>query len=360
MSRSSPLDDLTRASGARFVDVSGWRMPSDFGDFLAEYQSVRTQAVVFDQSARGKVQLTGPDAANFLHNLCTNDILNLPVGGGCEAFFTTATAKIVEHALIYHVRSANGQDALWLDVAPGRAARLVEHLERYHIAERFEIADRTQEFAQLHLAGPTARVVLQSALGAEVPNLEPWQHMERTIGESATCHIRRNDALAIEGYDLVCLAARGAAVWNALLAAGASPAGATCYEILRIEAGTPLIGRDLDESRFVLEVGRGNAVSYSKGCYLGQEPIVMARDRAGHVNRTFRGLKLAEGPPPPANTKVLNEAGQEVGITTSSTLSPRFGPIALGYLRRGFESAGTALRIDSRFAEVVALPFSLG
>jgi folate-binding protein YgfZ len=233
-------------------------------------------------------------------------------------------------------------------------------LERYHIAEQFEIADRTAEFGQVHLAGPAAREVLETAMGESSPNLELLQHMERTLGSVATCHIRHNEPLGLPGYDLVFLADRAADIWRMLVAGGASPAGATAYEVLRIEAGTPLIGLDMDESRFVVEVGRAHAICHTKGCYLGQEPVVMARDRAGHVNRSLRGLKLSGGAAEP-KTKLFSGAAQDVGVTTSSALSPRFGPIALGYIRRGFETPGTNLRIgsaDGPAAEVAALPFT--
>jgi folate-binding protein YgfZ len=335
-------------------------VPADFGDVKAEYQNVVTAAGLFDQSHRGKLELTGPEAPNFLQAMSTNDVLDLPLGAGCESFFTTATAKVVDHVLIYHTRSADGKDAIWLDVAPGRAEKLLQHLERYHIAEQFEISDRSADFAQLHLAGPNARSVLESAFAEQFPELEQLQHMERTVCSSVTCHIRRNDQLGVPGFDVVCLAARGGEVWSALVAAGAGPAGATCFEILRIEAGTPLIGLDMDESRFVVEVGRPHAICHTKGCYLGQEPIVMARDRAGHVNRSLRGLKLADRTADP-KTKLFSEAAQEVGLTTSSAISPRFGPIALGYVRRGFETPGTRLHLGSAegsTAEVAALPFT--
>jgi folate-binding protein YgfZ len=285
--------------------------------WLAEYDRVRSAAGLFDTSDRGKLELFGPEAPNFLQNLSTNDVVNLPLGGGCEAFFLTPTAKIVDHALIYHTRMSDGQDALWLDVAPRRAPSLLSYLERYHIAENFEIADRTGEFAQFHLAGPDARSVLHRATGGELPDLEALQHMERTIANSAVCHIRRYDALALTGFDIVCLVERAGEVRAALIAAGAAPAGAECYNILRVEAGAPLIGIDMDESRFVLEVGRPDAICHTKGCYLGQEPIVMARDRAGHVNRSLRGLKLSADPSAP-KTKLFSEAGQDVGVTASS------------------------------------------
>jgi folate-binding protein YgfZ len=142
----------------------------------------------------------------------------------------------------------------------------------------------------------------------------------------------------------VCLKARADDVRQQLIAAGAAPADGEVYEILRVEAGTPVYGADIDENRFVVEVGRPGAICYTKGCYLGQEPIVMARDRAGHVNRAFRGLKLSDSTT--FGAKLLAADGKEVGVITSTSVSPRLGPIGLGYVRRGHEAAGTKLVIE--------------
>jgi folate-binding protein YgfZ len=323
----------------------------------ADYDRARNDAALFDVSDRGKVELTGPEAPSFVHNLSTNDVLNLPLGAGCEAFFTTAKAKVIAHALIYHVRIADGKDALWLDVAPGQAQRLLQHLDHFLIAERVEMADRTAEFAQFHLAGPRAKPVLEAALGESIPDLGPLQHMERTLGASATCNIRRNDPLGVSGYDIVCLRARTADVEQALTAAGATLATPGTYEVLRVEAGTPLYGADIDENRFAVEVGRTGAISYTKGCYLGQEPIVMARDRAGHVNRAFRGLKLSG--PAIAGSKLMATDGKEVGVVTSAVVSPWLGPIGLGYVRRGNEQPGTALTVGADAAGPTAVVMDL-
>jgi tRNA-modifying protein YgfZ len=314
-------------------------------------ERARNGAVFFDVSDRGKIELTGPDAPSFVQNLSTNDVLNLSLGAGCEAFFTTATAKVVAHALIYHARVSGGRDALWIDVAPGQAERLLKHLDHFLISERVEMADRTADFTQFHLAGPRAKEVLERLVPG-IPDLEPLQHMERTIGDDATCHIRRNDPLGMPGFDIVCLKSKSASVENALMSHGAERADSAVYEILRVEAGTPVYGADIDENRFVVEVGRPNAICYTKGCYLGQEPIVMARDRAGHVNRMLRGLRFSGGPPA-TGTKLIASDGKEVGVVTSAVVSPRLGPIGLGYVRRGFEQPGTALAAGD-FAATVA------
>jgi folate-binding protein YgfZ len=165
----------------------------------------------------------------------------------------------------------------------------------------------------------------------------------------------------VPGYDLLCPSAGAAELRQALLDAGAAPAGAAMFEVLRIEAGWPVCGKDMDENRFVVEVGRiAQAICYTKGCYLGQEPIVMARDR-GHVNRTFLGLALAATQPATPGARVFH-GDQEVGQVTSSTVSPRYGAIALAYLRRGSQDPGTALEVETasgRVGAVVrALPFS--
>lgn len=327
-----------------------------------DYEYARTDAALFDQSQRGKIEVRGKDAPTFLHNLCTNDIENMPLGAGCEAFFCTNRAKVVAHVLIYHVRLADGQNAFWLDTAAGLNEKLVQHLNRYIIAEQVEVADRTAEFTQVHLAGPNAKAVLARALADEVPDLELLQHMERTFGVNVHSHIRRNDLLGLPGYDIVCLNELAPGLRRMLTDAGAKPAGLEAYEILRVEAGTPEYGKDIDEDRFAFDLGRtAQAISYSKGCYLGQEPIVMARDRAGHAPRTLLGLKLAGDMPADRKAKVFH-SGEEVGFVTSSVYSPKLSrAIALAYLRYGHQTPGTMMEIEAASgrlgAEVSSLPF---
>ena len=346
MPEQTPLYPVCAKAGAVFVEEAGWLVPDHFGDPAAEYQQARSGAALFDQSHRGKLELTGKEAAFFLHNLCTNDVNNLPLGAGCEAFLTTNKARIVSHFLIYHVRLHDGRPALWLDLPPGTSEKVIQHLDRFLISEQVEFADRTREFAQLHLTGPNATQVLERALVDDVPALEELQHMERTFGGNATSHIRRHDALGLPGYDIVCLKERAEAVWQFLLRGGAKPAGRQVFETLRIEAGTPAFGADMDETTFAPEVNRvAQAICYTKGCYLGQEPIVMARDR-GQVNRTLLGVKLPDGPVP--NGSLLYRDGKEIGRVTSSVVSPQLGTaIGLAYLRRGHQEPGTRLEIET-------------
>jgi glycine cleavage system aminomethyltransferase T len=313
-----------------------------------DYTAAISSAALFDTSAAGKLLLTGPDAPMFLGNLCTNDTKNLPLGGGCEAYFCDARAKVQFAVWIYHVRLGDGRHAMWVETTPGRDGELVKYLDRYLISEQVEISDVTEQFGQLHLAGPEAAGVLAKALGEAVPDLPEFAHMERTFGGNATCSIRRRDQLGVPGFDLVCLRERAEGVRGLLLAAGPVPGTPETFETLRVEAGMPVYGVDIDASRSVMEVGRvGRAVSYSKGCFLGQEPIVMSRDRTGHAVRTFLGMKVLEGGPLPAGSKLIRD-GQEVGVVTSSCHSPRLGaPVALGYLLWKHQEPGTRLEAET-------------
>jgi folate-binding protein YgfZ len=328
---------------------------------LADYQHARQHAVWFDRSDHGKVELAGPDARAFLNNLCTNDIKNLLPGAGREAFLLTAKAKVVAHILVFARKEAAGREVLWLDAGPGMGDKVLKHLDHYLISEQVELADHTREFAQMHLAGPEAHGALQRAVQAEVPELSALHSLDATIAQAA-CWIRRHDPLGVRGYDIVCPTSHADAVRKALTDAGAHRAAPDAYELLRVEAGTPLFGADMDEERFVVEVGRTRqAICYTKGCYLGQEPVVMARDR-GHVNRSLVGVKIAADQAVPRGTRLFRD-GAEVGQVTSSILSPRLGSaLALAYVRRGSQEPGTALEAEigagRQQAEVVALPLT--
>jgi folate-binding protein YgfZ len=314
-----------------------------------DWSAAQSGAAVFDLSDRGQVELTGPDAVAFLHNLCTNDIKNLAVGRGCEFFLTTNKARIIGHGFAH--RLAEG---LWLDVDPSSAAKVVAHLDHFIVSEQVEIADRSDAFGMLHLAGPLARVTLDKVIPG-VPALDELQHHQ-----AGTVRVVRHDRLGLPGFDLVCARNDKSALHECLTTAGAAPASADTFNILRVEAGVPTDGLDFDAERFVVEVGRiKQAISYTKGCYLGQEPIVMARDR-GHVNRTLLGLKVDGAESLPPGTRILR-AGEEVGQVTSSVWSPRLGAvIALAYLKRGSQAPGTAVDAGARPATVTALPFEPG
>jgi folate-binding protein YgfZ len=360
MPETSPFHDLTTRAGATFLEEAGWLMPARFGATPDEYRQARNGAALFDVSHRGKVEITGADAVTFVQNFSTNDIARLHPGSGCETFFTTVQAKVVAFTVAYRFRLPDQPDAVWLDSAPGTAPKIIRHLDHYLISEQVELADRTREFSQLHLAGPGTGAVLAKALGDG--EIAPWQVVVRTGGAHGPSQVRRHDALGLPGYDLVVPANQAEELWTKLTQAGAFLAGLEVYEILRVEAGTPEFGKDIDDNTLAPEVGRTRqAICYTKGCFLGQEPLVRIRD-LGHVNRSLAGLKL-EGPAAAPHGARIFQGDKEVGQVTSSVASPGLkAVIALAYLRRGHQDPGKVLEVEAqggrRAAEVVSLPFS--
>lgn len=320
---------------------------------LAQYDAALTRAVAFDRSACGIIEAAGREAPSFLHNLSTNAIADMPLGGGCPAFFCNVRARALFFGGIHRLQEA-GRDVFWIDAEPGRAGLLFQHLDKHLIAEQVELSDRSAEFARYHVAGPLVAESLNPLLDKPLPELREYQHTWRRLC-GIEVHVRRVEPLGLPGADIVCRAADATSLRDELTAGGLIPASESVWQLLRIEAGTPEFGREYDDNRFVVEVGLMAAVSYEKGCYLGQEPIVMARDRTGFVNRNLRGLRLSVDAAP--GDKLF--AGAEVGQITSAVYSPGFGPIALGYLRRGHEQPGVQVQVgaaDGPPASVVTLP----
>ncbi|HWG43612.1 MAG TPA: aminomethyltransferase family protein [Gemmataceae bacterium] len=359
MVEHTPLYEQTAAAGAVFLEEAGFVVPAHFGDPVAEYNQARNGAILVDESHHGKVEVNGADAARFLHNLSTNDVLRLPPGGGCEAFLTTTKAKVIAYLLMYRHASPVDPPGFSLDVAPGAADKVIHHLDHYLISEQVEFANHTREYAQMHLAGPQAAVMLGQILPDVSAPMEPLRHLAVRFDGEADGWLRRHDALGLPGYVIVCPANQAASLWQRLTQAGARPAGRQACEILRIEAGLPREGTDIDETTFAPEVGRiAETICYTKGCYLGQESIVMARDR-GQVNRGLVGVKLSGEPV--LHGSLLFAQGKEVGRVTSSVHSPRLGTaIGLAYVRRGHQEPGTVLEVDRAgdraTAEVIKLP----
>ncbi len=342
--KTLPLHDEYVRAGADFGEEPGWLVPGHFGDPSGEYQAALEGAAMFDLSCRSKVELAGSEARAFLNNLCTNDVKSLAVGAGCEAFLITAKGKVVANVLVGHYQQENAATLL-LDAVPDQAAVIGDYLEHYLISEQVELADRTEMYGLFHLCGPEAGAILGRIAGQDFANLPslanrstqwPWD-------SGFVYRVRHNAALGLDGYDVFCPAADSLNLWRQLRDGGAVPAGMEAHETLRIEAGVPVFGLDFDGQRFVMEIGRHGAICHTKGCYLGQESVVMARDR-GQVNRMLMGVKTGADELLPAGARLLRGA-DEAGLVTSSTFSPRLSQvIALVYVRRRRRNWSSSLR----------------
>src|SRR5207253_1526486 len=195
-------------------------------------------------------------------------------GLGCEAFLTTAKARVIAHVCVGNY-CYQEQSVLWLDTVPGQAETLMRHLNHFIVSEQVEVADRTDALAMYRVVGPRAQAAIE-ALGVSLSGLKHLQHMALRLPSGETGFVRRFDSLSLPAFDLIC--PKAVSPWpESLQIPHANP---QVHEMLRIEAGLPEFGKDIDENRLVMEVNRtAQAISYTKGCFLGQEPIVMARDR---------------------------------------------------------------------------------
>ena len=350
----SPLADFHKENGARFVEREGWSLPAHFGDPGAEYDAVRSAAGWLDLADRAILSVSGPDSVEWLQGMLSNDVAALNPGDGIPAAVLNIQGKILAD-----VRVLRTADAFLLELDEPLAAGVLEHLNRYLIADEVELADLSGELAMLSIQGPTAETTLSGLLDAPSLPSGNLQHGEVELA-GARMRIVRATHTGEAGFDIVAPADRLVAV-AALPQARSIPwIGLEAWETLRIEAGIPRCGPDMDADTLLLETCLDDAVSFTKGCYLGQETVERIHSR-GHVNRKLVGL-MAEGDtvPAPGDPVLVDE--RPVGRVTSAVASPRFGyPIALGYVHRDHIAPGSPVVIghgDVKIAASVrALPF---
>jgi folate-binding protein YgfZ len=355
MAERFPLHDLHVAAGASFITPCGIELPEHYGDAAAEYQAARQGAGLVDHGNLGLLEVTGRDRAAFLHAMLSNDVKSLPPGGGCQAAFLDVHGKIQFLLTVLAL-----DDRIWVVTPGGAAAKANEALDTYLFSEKASFRDATGERSMLMLAGPRARATAEQLTGTAPPEA-PWSHVAARLGDADVRLVSGGGETGEAEVWLVSAMADGPSVWRAALEAGARPVGARAHESLRIEAGTPYLGHDVDEGVLLPEIPIERWVSYTKGCYIGQEVVVRIRDR-GHVTRHLRGLVLEGQTVPPSGAIVL--AGDvEIGKVTTATWS--FGlerPIALAFVRRQHAEPGTVVAVGSGEAilpaRVSALPFT--
>ena len=302
------------------------------------HRAMLESCALVDRSERGKLALTGSEAKEFLQGQVSNDIEGLEPGDGCYAAFLTPKGK-----MLGDLRALDTGEELLLDCERVALQELFNMIRRFKLGRDVELHKRTVEYALLSLIGPGAR-----AVAGDVPAREHAHRAAELAG--APVRLIATDA----GVDVLCAAGDAGAVRAALLAAGAVPAGEAAAEIHRVETGRPRYGLDLDDSVIPQEAGLNDrAVSFTKGCYVGQETVARLYYR-GKPNRHLRGLRL-DGPAATGDPLLLGE--KEVGRLGSVVESPSFGWIALALVRREAEP-GATLAAGERTATVVELPFA--
>ncbi|HYM56378.1 MAG TPA: glycine cleavage T C-terminal barrel domain-containing protein [Solirubrobacteraceae bacterium] len=303
----------------------------------SEYRALTESCGLLDRSERGKLALTGAEAAEFLQGQVTNDVEALRTGQGCYAAFLTPKGKMLGDLRVLHLG-----DELFLDTERASLQELFNMIRRFKLGRDVELHKRTLERGLLSLIGPEARTVS----GAD--GLGPAEHDSApAVLAGVPVQLVATDV----GVDVICEAACTAEVAAAL--DGAVHVSEAAAEILRVERGRPRYGLDLDDTVIPQEAGLNDrAVSFSKGCYVGQETVARLHYR-GKPNRHLRGLRLG-GPVERGEPLRLGE--REVGRIGSAVASPVHGPIALALVRR--EAApGDTVAVGDTTASVVDLPF---
>lgn len=356
------LHEFHQSLGANFARVNGAEVVSDYGNVLAEHAALRESAGVIDLSCRSRLCLAGADRQRFLHGQVTNNVKDLKPGQGCYAALVTAKGKLQSDLNVYCLA-----DELLLDFEPGLAAMVAERFAKFIIADDVQIVDVAPHYGLLSVQGPKAAEVI-SRLGIGLGMPEKALHFAKvsdaTLGEIYCMNQVRCCAV---GCDLFVPTGSLAMVADKLIASAKESGGRACgweaLELARIEAGIPRFGADMDESNLAPEAGiEARAISYSKGCYIGQEVIARIRTY-GQVAKSLRGLVLPEELRSlPSRGATLSVDGKDAGYVTSAIASPAFGKnIALGYVRREFNQPGTGLDVQAGEQKVrvtvVSLPF---
>jgi tRNA-modifying protein YgfZ len=306
----------------------------------AQYRQLREECGLLERGDRGRLLVTGPDGAEYLQGQLTNEIEELEPGRGCYAALLDRKGHIQADMRVLRL----AEDEIWIDTEPEGLEAARRHLQMYKIGREVEVEDAAQERAIFSLLGPRS---------AEIAGVPP--PLELSFVEAKVAGVGCIAAGTRGGIDLIVDAGEADRLREALLEAGAALVGPEAVEILRVEAGVPRFGAEMSSETMPAEAGIvERAISFTKGCYIGQEPVARLHYK-GRPNRHLRGLRLSA----PAESGALLRLGEkEVGRIDTACVSPAHGPIALAVVRREAEpGAELSVGEDGVTAQVADLPF---
>lgn len=342
--KNLPLHDTHLSSGANFTASGDWLLPDDYGDAQKEYQAVRKSAGISDLSHRGKLRLSGKDHQKFLQGMLTNDVIKLEPTKGMYAALLTVKGRMVSDMRVY-----KEDDSVLLDLEPGLNLKVAELLKKYRLSYKADIDDLTEALGLFSINGPKAKELLSKVLDIALPEMKEYQHFSTDIkGHSVT--VVKVSRTPMDGYDIYMPAEAAPSLWDFLISSGEElnivPVGSEALNTLRVEAGIPVYGIDMDESNIPIEAGLWDALDFEKGCYVGQEVVARIKWR-GHVNWHLVGFVIEGERVPLAGDQIFLEE-RKIGRVTSGALSPALDkPVALGYIRREFKDPGTKVTVKS-------------
>jgi tRNA-modifying protein YgfZ len=347
-----------RAEPAAVAEIGGRSVVLSYAGVETEYEALHRLAVAFDRSHRGRMRISGAKAGEMLTGLVTNDVVALTPGQGQYAAALTPKGKIIADLRIF--REEGG---FLVDVPPRATEGWLAMIRKYMNPRLAPYTEESATTRALGVFGVGARLVVGEMTGTSssvLGVLPAYAHISVVIA-GARVVIARVPDLELEGFELYAPTESYDLLWERALAVKATPGGLQTWEIARIEAGRPEWGVDIDESTLPQEANLDelHAISYTKGCYTGQETVARVHFR-GHVNRHLRGLRAASAEAPPSLAALFDATGKHVGEVRSAATSPRLGGIAIGMVRREIEIGATLMARweggESR-VDVAHLPF---
>jgi folate-binding protein YgfZ len=330
-----------------------------------QYEALRKGAGLLDRRSRGRLQLSGADRRSYLQGLLTNDIEALSPGQGCYAALLTAQGRMLSD-----MRVSELGDRILVDLPEATAEGVRQRLADFIFSEDVEVRDASADLGHLSVYGPKAVAILESVLAPSSPEgleqLPLHGNHELRFGDTPAFVVRSDD-YGVAGFEVFVSASEVARLSDAMRAAGATDVTAEAVEVTRVEAGRPEFGPDMDEHTIPLEAGiDARAISYTKGCYVGQEVIIRVLHRGqGRVAKRLVGLLGTAADRPLARGMRIEAGNKAIGSITSAVESPRLGcSIALGYVHRDSAEPGTVLQATEeaagsapRTVTVVITPF---
>jgi glycine cleavage system T protein len=354
----SPLRDEEIALGAKFGVVHGWEMAECYTGASEEHLRVRADAGVIDLSYYGALKIGGGEAVQFLNGLVTNDVKALSEGKGMRAAFLTGHGRVKAFCRVLNI----GKEFLVIN-DPQTHDKILKYVSPFSYAGDFKVEDVSEQYRTLSVQGPKANLIMKEVCFEPVPSLSEYDWFETLIAGHRAL-VSRTSHTGEPGFDVLVPSSALKDIWDFILLKGhfhsLIPFGFRALDSLRLEAGIPVYGVDIDESNMMLEAGLIDAVSFTKGCYTGQEAVAMATYR-GHVSKRLSGLIVNSDSIPQPGSIVIKDA-KEIGHVTSIVRSVSLGStIALALLKYGFFEPGTTAEIatdnDNLPAVVTELPF---
>lgn len=340
------LKEQQTSQGAVFP--KGSPVPTSYGNNEAALAAAQSGVAVCDRSHWGRIRVSDADRLRFLHNQTTNQIQQLQPGQGCDTVFVTSTGRTVDLATAYVE-----DDSVLLLVSPGQASALIDWMDRYiFFADKVNLSDETDSTVAFTLVGPESSNLL-SQLEISISEMSHASHQPVNIAGVET-RLAVGSGLSIPGFTLIALTADGAELWKTLTEAGAVPIGEQGWQRLRIEQGRPMPGAELTDDYNPLEATLWQAVSFDKGCYIGQETIARLNTYQG-VKQQLWGLRLDS--PVEAGTPITLEESK-IGVLTSCVPTSSNTAVGLGYIRTKAGGEGLSVTIGETTGTVVAIPLA--